>query len=130
MNILLVDDHDATRKETSALISAEKDMAVMAEAATGEEGVVKTGELKPDLVVMDIILPGINGIEATKNILANNPDVKILALSNYSGNVLVQALLKAGARGYVHKGNAFEELIPAIRAIAEGKQYLGKGINE
>jgi len=130
MKILLIDDHAETRKEMIALINAEKDLTVVAEAATGEEGVVKTCALKPDLVVMDIILPGINGIEATKNILANNPDVKILALSNYSGHVLVQAILKAGTMGYVSKGKAFEELVPAIRAIAEGKQYLGTGINE
>ncbi|MDD5678587.1 MAG: response regulator transcription factor [Kiritimatiellae bacterium] len=130
MNILLIDDHAETRKEMAALINAEKDLAVVAEAVTGEEGVVKTCELKPDLVVMDIFLPGINGIEATKNILANNPAEKILVLSNYSGHILVQAILKAGALGYVRKGNAFEELVPAVRSIAVGKQYLGKGIND
>lgn len=114
----------------AALINAEKDLRVMGEAATGEEGVLKTIELKPDLVVMDIILPGINGIEATKAIMANYPDTKILILSNHSGSILVQALLSANARGYISKTHAFEELVPAIRVVAEGKQYLGKGIND
>lgn len=114
----------------AALINAEKDLSVVAEAATGEEGVLKVYEFKPDIVVMDILLPGINGIEATKIILTNKPSTKILALSNHSGHVLVQAVLKAGAIGYVRKGCAFEELVPAIRSVAAGRQYLGKGIND
>lgn len=130
MNILLIDDHAETRKEMTAIISAEKDMRVVAEAATGEEGALKACELKPDLVVMDILLPGINGIEATKAILANNPNAKILALSNHANRILVQALLSTGAAGYVHKARAFEELVPAIRSITAGKQYLGQGIHE
>lgn len=129
MKILLVDDHAETRKAMAAFINAEKDLSVVAEAGTGEEGVVKNFELQPDLVVMDVLLPGINGIEAARNILANNPHSKILVLSNYSGNTLVQAILKAGVMGYICKGNAFEELVPAIRAIAAGEQYLGREIN-
>ncbi len=130
MNILLVDDHDETRREIGALINAEPDLKVVAEAATGEDGAMKARELNPDLVLMDIILPGINGLEAIKIILATNPETKILALSNHSGHILVQAVLKAGALGYVRKGSAFEELLPAIRSIAAGRQYLGKGIND
>jgi len=130
MNILLIDDHAETRREMTALINAEKDLRVLADADTGEEGVLKAYELNPDLVVMDIYLPGINGIEAIKTIRSNNPDMKILTLSNHSGRILVEAVLKAGALGYVRKGSAFEELVPAIRSIAAGKQYLGKGIND
>lgn len=130
MNILLIDDHAETRKEMAALINVEDGLTVVAEAASGEEGAAKAGELKPDLVVMDILLPGINGIETTKTILANDPAIKILVLSNHSGHIFVQALLKAGAMGYVRKGCAFEELVPAIRSVAAGRQYLGKGIDE
>ena len=130
MNILLIDDHAETRKAMSSLISAEKDLCVVAEAATGEEGVLKACELKPDVVMMDIILPGINGIEATKALLANNPEAKVLVLSNHSGRILVQALLSANVKGYIRKDRAFEELIPAIRSIAAGGQYLGQGIND
>lgn len=129
MNILLIDDHAKTRKEMTALINAEKDMRVTAEAATGEEGALKALQLKPDLVVMDILLPGINGLEATKTILANNPNMKILALSNHASHILVQAVLGAGAAGYVHKARAFEELVPAIRSVTAGRQYLGQGID-
>lgn len=130
MNILLIDDHAETRKEMSALINAEKDMSVVAEAANGEEGVQKADRIKPDVVVMDILLPGINGIEATKVIMASNPNARILALSNHAGHFLVQAVLKAGTRGYVRKDRAFEELVPAIRSVAAGRQYLGNGIND
>jgi len=130
MNILLIDDHKETRKEMSALINAEEDMAVVAEAATGEAGVQKADELKPGLIVMDILLPGINGIEATKIIVAKNPKARILALSNHAGHFLVQAVLKAGANGYIRKDHAFEELVPALRSISVGKQYLGQGVND
>jgi len=130
MKILLIDDHKETRKEMSGLINAEKGLTVVSEASTGEEGVQKAGEIKPDLIVMDILLPGINGIEATKIIVANNPDARILALSNHSGHFLVQAVLKAGAIGYVRKDRAFEDLLPAIRTVAAGKQYLGHGVND
>ena len=114
----------------AALINAEKDLSVVAEAATGEEGVLKACELKPDIVVMDIILPGINGIEATKVILANYPEARILVLSNHSGRILVQALLSANVKGYIRKNHAFEELVPAIRSITNGRPYLGQGIND
>jgi len=130
MNILLIDDHEETRKEMSALINAEEDLCVLAEAATGEEGVLKAGELKPDIVVMDILLPGINGIEATKAVLANDPEARILVLSNHSGRILVQALLNANVKGYIRKNHAFEELVPAIRSIAAGGKYLGHDIND
>lgn len=130
MNILLIDDHGQTRKEMSALINAEKDLAVVAEAASGEEGIKQAQQHKPDLIVMDILLPGISGIEATKTILATDPAVKILALSNHSSQILVQAVLDAGAAGYVRKDRAFEELVPAIRQVATGQQYLGQGVND
>jgi DNA-binding NarL/FixJ family response regulator len=130
MKILLIDDHAATRETMSALIEAEEDMRVVAKAANGEEGVSQAEAIKPDLVVIDIIMPGINGIDATKAILANNPAARVLILSNHSGCILVQAALSAGVAGYVRKDRAFEELMPAIRAISAGRQYLGQGIND
>lgn len=114
----------------TALINTAKDMSVVAEAATGEDGVVKACALKPDLVVIDILLPGINGIEATKVIMANYPEAKILVLSNHSGSIFVQALLNAKVKGYIRKSRAFKELVPAIRSITAGRQYLGQGIND
>lgn len=130
MNILLIDDHDQTRREIAALINAEEDMTVIAEAATGEEGVQKAVSLNPDLIVLDILLPNMNGFEVTMAILARNPAMKILILSNHSGPILVQTIMKAGGWGYIHKKHAFEELVPAIRAILDGKQYLGRGVTD
>lgn len=124
MRILLVDDHDATRREMKSLIGREEGWAVVAEAGSGEEAVKEADRTQPDLIVMDIVLPGINGVEATRAILAKRPGIKVLALSNYSGHALVKAVLQAGGLGYVRKERAFEELVPAIRAVAEGKRYL------
>ena len=124
MRILLVEDHEPTREEMRALIQRQPDMTVVAEAGTGEEAIGKAREGQPDVVIMDILLPGINGIEAARAILAEQPGVKVLALSNHFGASLVQAILDAGGLGYVRKNHAFEELIPALRSVAAGKPYV------
>lgn len=124
MRILLVDDHEATRNEMRGLIERQPDMRVVAEAATGEEGLAAARAELPDVVIMDIWLPGISGIEATHRLLAERPGAKVLALSNHTGEILVKAILDAGCQGYVMKAAAFEELIPALRAIAAGRQYV------
>ncbi|MDD5677099.1 MAG: response regulator transcription factor [Kiritimatiellae bacterium] len=130
MNILLVDDHSPTQKEMQRLIANEKDMTVVGAVGTGELAVQEAKALRPDVIVMDIILPGINGIEATRQILNQQPRSRIVALSNHSGHTLVQSLLLIGGLGYVRKDNACEELIPAIRAAYAGKQFLGKRVEE
>lgn len=126
MKILLVEDHKATRDEMRALIERQPDMTVVAEAETGEEALDKAHETCPEVVIMDILLPGMNGIETTRKILAKQPGVRVLALSNHFGATLVQAILSAGGLGYVRKNRALEELIPALRSVAEGKQYISK----
>jgi len=126
MKILLVEDHKPTRVEVRALIEAQPDMTVVAEAGTGEDAVACARELRPDIIVMDVLLPGMNGIEATRAICAEQPAVRVLALSNHFGESLVQSVLEAGSFGYVRKSMAFEELIPALRSVAAGKQYVGK----
>ena len=125
---MLVEDHKPTRDEMRALIEQQPQMTVVAEAATGEEAMDKAHEVRPDVVVMDILLPGMNGIEATRRIHDEQPGVKVLALSNHFGDSLVQAVLDAGGLGYVRKGRAFEELIPALRSVASGQQYVSKGV--
>jgi len=130
MTILLIEDHKPTREEMRTLLEAQADMRVVAEAETGEEGVDLASQLRPDLVVMDILLPGMNGVEATRRICAENPNAKVLALSNHSGSSLVQAILSAGGMGYVRKSRAFEELIPALRAVHSGAQYIDTTLNE
>jgi DNA-binding NarL/FixJ family response regulator len=107
-----------------ALIEEQPDMHVVAEAITGEEAVDLARELCPEIIVMDILMPGMNGVEATRAICAAQPGLKVLALSNHFGASLVQAILDAGGQGYVQKSRAFEELIPALRSVAAGKQYV------
>ncbi|MGD9874033.1 MAG: response regulator transcription factor [Kiritimatiellia bacterium] len=126
MNVLLVDDHIQTRDEIKALITREKDISVVAEAGTAEEALELVRENRPDVVVMDIMLPGMNGIEATRAILSELPETRVLALSNHSGATLVQAVLNAGSLGYVLKNRAFEELIPALRAVGAGRPFIGE----
>jgi DNA-binding NarL/FixJ family response regulator len=127
MRILLIEDHKPTRDELRAMIEREPDMTVVAEAETGEEGLAMAREEHPDVVVMDILLPGINGIETTRRILDEQPDIKVLALSNHFGESLVQAILDGGGMGYVRKSMAFEDLIPALHSISTGKRYMSKG---
>lgn len=125
MRVLLVDDHAATREEMRLLIEEQEDLRVVGLVANGKDAIHEVERLRPGLIVMDIVMPGLNGIEATRAIRAAGSNVPILALSNHIGDDLVQAALAAGAGGYVRKDRACEELIPAIRAIAAGKQYLG-----
>jgi len=115
MKVLLVDDHIPMRKQVKSLIGKEKDLDVVADVGSAE----------PDVVVMDVMLPGMNGINATAVILAERPETRILALSNHAGAALVRAVLNAGALGFVSKHRAAEELIPAVRAVAAGECYLG-----
>ncbi|OGV71405.1 MAG: hypothetical protein A2340_06935 [Lentisphaerae bacterium RIFOXYB12_FULL_60_10] len=127
MRILLVDDHKPTRDEIRALIDPQADMSVVAEADTGELAVTLARRERPDIIVMDILLPGINGIDAAREILQELPQIRILALSNHFGESLVQAILDVGGAGYVRKFRAFEELIPALRSVAAGQTYVSHG---
>jgi LuxR family maltose regulon positive regulatory protein len=130
MDILLVDDHAATREEMASLIEEEDDLNVVGQAADGERGVSLVKRLHPDVIVMDVVMPGMNGIAASEAIHASHPKAHILALSNHTGGNLVDVVLRAGAAGYVRKDRAYEELVPAIRAVANGEQYIGERVRE
>jgi len=127
MKILLVDDHVPTREQVKFILGLEPDLQVVADVGSAEAGIEAARQYLPDVVVMDIMLPGMNGINATAAILAERPETRVLALSNHAGAALVRAVLNAGALGFVSKHRAAEELIPAIRAVAAGKRYLGNG---
>ncbi len=129
MTILLVEDHTATREAMRALIEEQPDMRVIGEAWSGEDGIAQARALRPDIIVMDILLPGLNGVEATRLLRNEQPEAKILVLSNHFGKSLVQAILQAGGLGYVRKFRAFEELIPALRSVSAGVPYVDKGID-
>ncbi len=126
--VLLADDHDPTREEILRLISREADMTVVASVATGEAAVIAAQATQPDFIVLDILLPLQNGIEVCRAVSAALPGVRIVALSNHAGPQLVKAFFKAGGMGYVRKDHAFEDLIPAIRTILGGREYLGRQV--
>jgi DNA-binding NarL/FixJ family response regulator len=128
--ILLVDDHAPTREEMAALLAGRTGLQVVAQAASGEDAIRQARLLKPDLVVMDIFLPGISGVEATAAITRDLPGVRVVALTNHCGSSVVRAFMRAGGIGYVRKSSAFEELLPAIEAALAGQSYMGPEVSD
>lgn len=126
--ILLVDDHRIVREGLRTLLGQQPDLEVVGEAADGRDAVTQARLLRPDVIVMDIAMPELNGVEATRLILAELPQVRVVALSMYADRRFVAEILRAGALGYVLKDGAFEELALAIRTITEGKTYLSPSI--
>lgn len=124
INVMLVDDHAVVRMGFKMLLEADTDIKVVAEAESGEQGIQRYMECKPDVVVMDITMPGIGGLEAIERILAKDSSAKILVLSAHEDSVHPKRVLNAGAMGYLTKRSAAEELIKAIRTVAAGKKYL------
>jgi NarL family two-component system response regulator LiaR len=124
IRVLLAEDHVMVREGTREFIKREADMEVVGEAGDGEEAVKLAKELKPDVVVMDIAMPKLNGVEATKQIKALNPSIAILILTAYDYDQYIFALLEAGAAGYLLKGVRVNELIDAIRAVYAGESVL------
>jgi len=124
IKILLADDHRIIREGLRNLINKRPDMEVVAEAENGLKAVQLTKELLPDVVIMDVTMTDLNGIEATRQITAEFPDVKVLALSMHSHKQFVVRILSAGASGYMLKDCAFEELVKAIHALVANKSYL------
>lgn len=122
--ILLVDDHPVFRKGLRGLLEDEKGLRVVGEAGTGREAMEKVRELTPDVVVMDITMPDIDGIEATRQITAEHPEVKVVALSIHGGKRFVENMLQAGAAGYILKDSVPEELVGGVRAVLRGETYM------
>ncbi len=130
LRILLVDDHEIVREGLRLLIEIQPDMMVIGEADNGDDALKKVRELDPDLVLMDISMPGLNGLKATKKLCKINPPVKILILTRHEDIGYLKTLLEAGANGYILKQSAPEELIRAVRTVAEGKSYLDTALTE
>ncbi len=128
IRILLADDHQLIRDGLCSLIANEKDMEVVATAGNGRQAATLADRYDPDIVVMDINMPDLNGIDATRIILEENCHVKIIALSIHATSKFVREMLKAGVSGYLVKHCAFDELASAIRLVIQGKKYLSPEI--
>jgi DNA-binding NarL/FixJ family response regulator len=130
IKIMVVDDHPIFREGLRGLLEKEAGMELAGEAGNGLEAVEKAAQLKPDVIIMDLNLPDMNGIEATRRILADHPEISVIALSMESDKRFIVEALGAGAKGYVLKDSFFSELVSAIRTVAEGDTYLGPKVTE
>jgi len=128
IRILLAEDHIIVREGTRELVQHENDMEVVGEAGDGEEAVLLANKLEPDVIIMDITMPKLNGIEATKQIKVQKPKIAILILTAYDNDQYVTALLEAGAAGYLLKNVRGHELIEAVRAVFAGESVLAPKI--
>ncbi len=128
IRLLLADDHAIIREGLRALLSEAADMEVVAEAEDGRSAVRMVREHAPDVVVMDVEMPRLNGIEATRQLLSESPSTRVVALSMYSTPRLVMEMFRAGAAGYLLKDCVFEELVRAIRDVASGRRYVSSSI--
>lgn len=127
-HVLIADDHQILREGLKSLLDKEPDIEVIGEASNGRGAVALAGELKPDVVIMDVAMSDMGGIEATRRITAKTPGVKVIALSMHSDRRFVAGMLGAGALGYLLKDSAFDELARSIRAVIANEIYLSPGI--
>jgi DNA-binding NarL/FixJ family response regulator len=129
IRILLADDHAVVRQGFRMILSAHPDLEIVGEAGNGREAVELAATLRPDVVVMDVAMPELNGIEATRRLTADNPHTRVVALSMHKDSVYVREILRAGARGYLLKDSVADDLVAAVRAVAAGEGYLSPGVS-
>lgn len=128
IRVIIADDHQMVREGLSHMLGSERDIEVLAQAIDGKSTVRLTQKLIPDIVIMDINMPGLNGIEATRQIKAEFPEVKVIALSMHSYRIFIIEMFNAGASGYLLKNCAFDELANAIRIVVAGKKYISPSL--
>ena len=128
--ILLADDHSVVRNGFRLILEAQWDMEVVGQASNGREAVELAESLQPDVAVMDVTMPELNGIEATRRIEKLSPKTRVLALSMHKDAVYVREILKAGARGYLLKDCSENDFLSAVRAVAVGKGYLSPEVSD
>jgi DNA-binding NarL/FixJ family response regulator len=129
IRILLADDHTVVREGMRALLERQPDMTVVAEAADGRESVTLVEEQSPDIVLMDVAMPGMNGIEATRRIVTSSPRTSVVILSMHQDESYVLRALKAGAKGYLLKDSPQADVVAAIRAVSQGRSFLSRKIS-
>jgi DNA-binding NarL/FixJ family response regulator len=130
VRVLIADDHPLFREGMRGRLDRVGDIKVVGEAASGEEAVRMAGELEPEVILMDIKMPGLNGIEATREIRKAGPEVGVLVLTMFEDDDSVFAAMRAGAKGYLLKDSGGEEVVYAIRAVASGEAVFGSGVAE
>jgi two-component system response regulator NreC len=129
IRVLLADDHSLVRQGFRRILENQADMTVVGEASDGHLAVQMTESLRPDILVMDVTMPRLNGIEATRQVAKSNPQTKVVALSMQKDGVYVREMLKAGARGYLLKECTESDLVSAIREVAQGKAWLSPDVS-
>jgi two-component system, NarL family, response regulator NreC len=130
IRILLADDHAVVRQGFRMILAAQADMEIVGEAGNGREAIDLAGSLKPDIVVMDVAMPELNGIEATRRLAELAPHARVIALSMHKDSVYVRETLRAGARGYLLKESGAGDLVTAIRAVAAGEGYISPSVSD
>jgi DNA-binding NarL/FixJ family response regulator len=130
LKLLVADDHEIVRKGVRCLLEAQPGWQVMAEASNGREAVEQAKWLKPDVAILDIGMPSLNGLEAARQILKNDPHIKIVILTMHDSDSLVREVLKMGARGYVSKTDAMRDLVTAINAVRSGDTFFTAKVAE
>lgn len=129
IKVIVADDHNFIRVNLCIKLGNTQNIKIIGEAANGQRAVELARELKPDVIIMDITMPVLNGIEATRQIFDESPDIKIIGFSMHSDKEFVNKMLKAGAKGYLLKSCTIEELIKAIWAVIDGQTYINYGIS-
>ena len=130
IRILLADDHALVRQGFRMILAAQPDMEIVGEAGNGREAVELAEKLQPDIVIMDVTMPELNGIEATRRITTAAPRARVLALSMHKDSVYVREILRSGARGYLLKDCGDADLIAAVRSVAKGEGYLSPAVSD
>ena len=130
LKILLADDHETVREGLKVIVNAQSDMEVIAEVADGQSAVTQAVSLQPDVVVMDISMPRLNGLQAMEQIRQANPRIRVLTLTRHRDDGYLRQLLRAGASGYVLKQSRASELLQAIRAVGTGGKYIDPALTD
>lgn len=130
IRIIIADDHQLFREGLANLLAESQDIEILAQAENGKEAIAKVRELKPDVIIMDIGMPVLDGVEATRKLLQELPGSRVIALSMHADKQYIKGMFEAGAAGYLFKNCAYNELIIAIRTVYSGKKYLSDRITE